>query len=655
MVARVAVLVSPHHLSLSGVRAWIADRTWPLLVLAATMVGAVLRLSSLGTRSLWYDELISALIARESLSDILRARLHLGASPELVDRLYTNNPPLHLVLLHAVGWVSHDDAVSRLPFALAGIAAIPVSYLVLKRLFDPTVATAAAALLAISPIHIAYSQEARPTSLLILFALGMLLFLLRATEGNRSRDWIGMAVCGVLAVWTSYFALTLVLPALGFIWIMQLMRDAWGTPWRSWVSRILPAALAFGTIGLFALPLVPDLRHIAHLNEVESPGSPNVLGSAARFHLTHFMLVAPIPVTSHSLTSVLSQSFAVAGLLQLAIRRRFGYRMAFVWIVVPFVVLLTIKSSHPIEPRYVMFVLPMALANIVVGIRFFTKPLLRLANGRIARWLGIGLFAATAIGYGAGVRAYQDHFTPAAPSKLDWRSAAHFYADHAASESCLVVVDHVSWAVVKPLRYYLGEDDAAPCTIDARDPRLLTVAGAHPDLWWAVEVDFDDDEDVRNLRAALAKSHDITSFLGVVVLHPRNVAPDTARYLEDTIGQLVTTLEPHGDDNGTMLGSRTALANLYALTGRVEQAARVLTDVKPFLLVRSIPSWWSDVETSLRRGDVDTARSQALWLVTIHPGDPEAYDRLADVERQAGSGRPAAYESLAAALRRSRR
>jgi hypothetical protein len=413
--------------------------------------------------------------------------------------------------------------------------------------------------------------------------------------------------------------------------------------------------LAFGTGAISAVPLLPDLRYVARLNEVSSPDRPNLFGIASQFHVTHFLLVVPMPRTSHSPTSFLTQSLALAGLAQLALRHRFGYRLALAWILIPFAVLLTINTSHPIEPRYVLFAQPIALANMVIGIRFFTKPLLGLANGRVARGVGVGLFAATAVSYGMGVRSYQDHFTPAAPSKLDWRSAARLYAARASAESCLIVVDHVSWAVVKPLRYYLGGGDATPCTVDARDPRLLSVAATHRDLWWAVEVDFDDDHDVLDLRTTFGTSHDVYPFLGVVLLHPHPPSPIATPYVERTLEQLVATLEPTGDDNGTLLGSRTGLANVYALTGRTDDAARVLTEVPPFLQIQTLPFWWSDVETALSRGDIETARFDALWLVTIHPGNPEAYDRLAEVERRAGSGTADAYEALADALRASRR
>jgi hypothetical protein len=456
-------------------------------------------------------------------------------------------------------------------------------------------------------------------------------------------------------VWNSYFALTLVLPALGLIYVLLLGRDLRGTPWRTWGRHLVPALLAFGAIVVSAVPLVSDLFHIARLNEVASPQRPNLLGYASLFHVLHFCLVAPIPTTPHNLTSLLTLPLALAGLSQLVLRRRFGYRLAAVWVLAPFVVLLAVETPHRIEPRYVMFALPVMLANMIVGIRFFTKPLRGLANGRVARWVGVGLFAASAVSYGAGVKSYQDNFTPTAPVKLDWRPAALHYAANASGESCLIVVDHASWAVVKHLRYYLGDGDAAPCTVDARDPRLLSIATAHRDLWWAVELDFDGEQDVRHLRATLGNSHDLSPFLGVVLLHAHSPSPAATQYVGQMLEQLVATLEPTGDDNGALLGSRTGLANFYALTGRVDEAARVLTELDPYVRFPTLRSWWSDVETALARGDTETARFGALWLVTIQPGNPDAYDLLAEVERRAGSGTAEAYRALAAALRASRR
>ena len=110
---------------------------------------------TLGAKGFWYDELISVGIAQESIGTILRARLSIDASQALIDRLYTNNPPLHLLLIHGMLQMSPSEAVVRFPFALAGIATVPLAFVVLSRLFSRTVGIFSAALLAMSPLHIA--------------------------------------------------------------------------------------------------------------------------------------------------------------------------------------------------------------------------------------------------------------------------------------------------------------------------------------------------------------------------------------------------------------------------------------------------------------------------------------------------------------------
>ncbi len=224
------------------------------IVVFATILGAVLRLPTLGAKSLWYDELISISIARNSASTILRARLRFDAGADLIDRLFTNNPPLHLLLIHAVRTVSTAEAAMRLPFALAGVATIPIAFAVLKRLLGFRAAAFGAFLLVISPLHISYSQEARPTVLLVLFSLTGLLFLLRAVDSGRRADWICFVLFALLNVWSSYFAAIAIFPTFAAIWLILIVSQRRRLPEVPLAPSIRAAILAGAAIVLGSLP-----------------------------------------------------------------------------------------------------------------------------------------------------------------------------------------------------------------------------------------------------------------------------------------------------------------------------------------------------------------------------------------------------------------
>ena len=99
-----------------------------------------------------------------------------------------------------------SEAWVRLPAAVFGIASIPVIYLVARKLVGGEAALASAAILAFSPTHVYYSQEARSYTMTILLVMVSSWFFVRAVEENRERDWALWTLFSVLAVYSHYFA-----------------------------------------------------------------------------------------------------------------------------------------------------------------------------------------------------------------------------------------------------------------------------------------------------------------------------------------------------------------------------------------------------------------------------------------------------------------
>jgi len=154
-------------------------------------VAALLRLYQLGTKSLGVDESFSVLLAERSLAQIWRGDLH---------------PPLYHVMLHFVAMIGRSEWLVRLPSALAGIATVPLSYQFLDRLGFPRAGMWAAVLVAVSPLHIHHSQEARMYSFLVLFCTGSLYCLLRMLQTRSTRSAVGHVVFTVLGLYTHNLA-----------------------------------------------------------------------------------------------------------------------------------------------------------------------------------------------------------------------------------------------------------------------------------------------------------------------------------------------------------------------------------------------------------------------------------------------------------------
>jgi 4-amino-4-deoxy-L-arabinose transferase-like glycosyltransferase len=137
------------------------------LLLAITLLGAILRLYKLGEWSFWFDEIFT----------VNRAQIHYGT----LDAVISNIPParnwLPLSIILTAGVLDKlgvNEWSARLIPVLVGVISIPILYLPAKRLFGWRAAMVAALLLAVSPWHIYWSQNARYfTSLLLFYSLAL--------------------------------------------------------------------------------------------------------------------------------------------------------------------------------------------------------------------------------------------------------------------------------------------------------------------------------------------------------------------------------------------------------------------------------------------------------------------------------------------------
>ena len=127
------------------------------------VIGALLRLHNLGTESLWADEAASSTQAKDSLADLIKRTAR------------DNYPPLHnLALFAAIKLFGDSEWSLRLPSATFGVANIAALYWLGTMTVGRTAGLIGAVLLALSPFHLWYSQEARMYSLLALAATSLL-------------------------------------------------------------------------------------------------------------------------------------------------------------------------------------------------------------------------------------------------------------------------------------------------------------------------------------------------------------------------------------------------------------------------------------------------------------------------------------------------
>jgi len=154
-------------------------RATPFLLTAILLLAAGLRLHDLAAESLWVDEGASLRFASMGAAEILASA---GTDP---------NPPTYYLLLHH--WVAlfgDSEWSLRLPSALFGALSVAAVYALGSSLFGRAAGLLAALILALSPFHVWYSQEARAFSLMalagLLSYLSFVLLSRRDEEEDRS-------------------------------------------------------------------------------------------------------------------------------------------------------------------------------------------------------------------------------------------------------------------------------------------------------------------------------------------------------------------------------------------------------------------------------------------------------------------------------------
>ncbi len=183
---------------LTSLREWAGARSKTFWVVAGITLGAaVLRFATLGVQSYHHDEIVTA------------GRVLGGTFSQAMDQVGNGEsaPPLYYVL--AWGWsqlAGTGEFGLRSLSALAGVATVPVAYLLGEELRGRRAGVAAAALVAVNPMLLWYSQEARAYSLFALLCAVSALYFVRALNRGRRSDMVLWGIASALALGTHYFA-----------------------------------------------------------------------------------------------------------------------------------------------------------------------------------------------------------------------------------------------------------------------------------------------------------------------------------------------------------------------------------------------------------------------------------------------------------------
>lgn len=409
------------------------------VVAGATLVMAVATLWGLGDRSIWLDEGFTYAHTRLPAGDFWSIVVEREA-----------NAVLHSVITQNLTWVSDSAWWLRLPSALAVIALVPVTYLLGRRLFHPSVGAAAAVFVTCNGFVVEYGQEGRGYALLILVSAASSFLLVRALQEDDRASWIGWVAVSCLLGYAHFFgALVLVAQAVA-LGVRFLARSTLITRWR-------PVLVGFALLAVVHLPLAAFLLF---------GGSKGQNDGLPAFTPVRFVGVFVRVAGNLGIPLVLLVAIpCLLAVVELWRRRRdldeqaWSILFCVAGVAVPVLLAAAVSLVDPLfVARYFVEVIPCLAVLTAYGLTRISVPWLRLAVGAGIVVLG---FAAVVVWHGQ-------------PSREDARGLVEVLAapePEGVEPGDAIVFD--PWFARIPVEVYVGDDAALQ---DALDPAYPATA-----------------------------------------------------------------------------------------------------------------------------------------------------------------------------------
>ena len=198
------------------------------LILIIFLAGLALRLYSLGSESIWYDEAYSVDISSKDIIDIVRT---------VMGDNYEANPPLYYILLHLwTGLTGNSEFSLRLLSAAMGSLCIVAVYALGKKMFNKNTGLVAALILSVSVYHIQMSQEARGYTLNVLLTIVSFYSLYTAVSKKNTKYTALYIVSTILLLYTHYYGIfILIAQNVFFLTVYLYNRGKKNTGFVRWV------------------------------------------------------------------------------------------------------------------------------------------------------------------------------------------------------------------------------------------------------------------------------------------------------------------------------------------------------------------------------------------------------------------------------------
>ena len=434
-----------------------------LLPAVVVLLAMFLRLSMgfHSPRSFWIDEMWTLGSVSGSFDQLIASTLEAVTTP----------PLYFLSIFFVIPW-KDNELWLRLPSLITGVLAIPLVYRLGTAAFDQPTGLLAAALLALSPFHIWYSQEARPYSMLACLAAAVGFFFIKALKDDEPRWWISLGIASGLAYLTHYYAL--LIPLCQFMFFVCTLRQ-YRLLFRKWI------AIQFIAFLLLAPWLYLQLTQEVIVLGVNWMPQPTLLSPFLT--LQGFSVGVSNSFTGATIAGLSITLIALGlGLFQLRTSNRDSALFLGLWIVAPFALVLLIATRRVYYfNRYFIVILPAFVTLISAGVVHVP-----VRNLRTIMTTALILVSAISLLFYPNVATFPQQ---------NWRGAAQYVAENAMPSDLIIVdgiLDQLAWN-----HYYEGEQEATMRHLDSitesKEP-IDSVYQAGRRLWMIQPGDMDAQE-----------------------------------------------------------------------------------------------------------------------------------------------------------------
>src|SRR3989440_3060527 len=242
------------HSMLHAASAFLASNYWVLCILIAA-VALGFNLFRLGSKSMWFDEVLSVERARQSL-------------PVLWQIIFATQPNMALYYMFLHFWLSFTsllglnptEFVVRFPSAIFAALSSVMVFLLGRRFLGLAAGLVGAGLYLLNDLELVYAQETRSYALqLLLICITWYAFFAILTEESRQKRWWACyAIVTIVAIYTQLFSLLILAAQVVTFGGLAFLPG----PWRSKARQQLRSFL-ISLMGIFVLiiPLLYASRH----------------------------------------------------------------------------------------------------------------------------------------------------------------------------------------------------------------------------------------------------------------------------------------------------------------------------------------------------------------------------------------------------------